>query len=64
MKVKVDHEICIGCGMCESTYPDIFVCKDEDDGKASCLAVELSKEHEESARDAVDMCPVGAIAIE
>ena len=64
MKIKVDHEICIGCGMCESTYPGIFICKDEDDGKASSLQPEVSKENEENALDAVDICPVGAIEVE
>ena len=33
MKVKVDADLCIGCGLCTETCPDVFE-MDEDQGVA------------------------------
>ena len=35
MKVTVDVDACIGCGVCESVCPDVF--KINDEGKAEVL---------------------------
>jgi len=29
MKVVVDPDVCLGCGVCESIAPDIFILRDE-----------------------------------
>ncbi len=61
MKAVVDHDLCIGCGLCEDTCPEVFQLKD--DGLA--YVIEESPGHElyGPMRDAEDMCPVDAISI-
>lgn len=56
-KAKVDQELCIGCGTCESVCPSVFklengksVVVKEDCGDCNC-------------QEAVDSCPVGAISL-
>lgn len=61
MKVRVDPDICIGCGLCVSTCPEVY--KMEGD-KAVVLATPVPKEAEETCKKAVDECPVTAIFIE
>ena len=58
MAVKIDEDACIGCGVCEGLYPELF--KMEDDGKAhvtSLTAYDITL-----AREAVDQCPTEAIS--
>jgi len=61
MKVYVDKDTCIGCGLCESTCPDLFEMKDN-------LAVTKSETvpagQEECAKQMVKDCPVDAIRTE
>lgn len=60
MAVKIDQVTCIGCGVCESIYADLFEMRS--DGKAY---VKERAEYDASlAQDAVNQCPVGAISIE
>ena len=60
MKVNVDKDKCIGCGLCVAVCPEIF----EMDGD-----VAVAKSHAEpaaieiSCREARDGCPVEAITI-
>ena len=61
MKVRVDEDLCVGCGLCVNTSPDIFVMK-EDKAVAKVSAVPAA--NEESAKQAKDECPVEAIIIE
>lgn len=56
MKLKVDSDTCIGCGLCVGTYDSAFTF--DDDGKAKVIG-ELD---ESSAEDAIANCPVGAIS--
>lgn len=58
MKVKVEG--CIGCGACLGVAPDVFVMNEE--GISTPKEKEVSAELEESARDAMEVCPVGAIS--
>lgn len=62
MKGFVDKDACIGCGLCEGICPKIF--KMDSDGTASASKDEISEILIESARDAGESCPVGAIIIE
>ncbi|HNV05436.1 MAG TPA: ferredoxin [Petrotogaceae bacterium] len=59
MKVFVDKDACIGCGVCENLCPDVF--KVGDDGKAEAIAPQTDAP---CAKDAADSCPVQAISIE
>ena len=58
MKVYVDAGTCIGCGLCESTCPDVFEMKDN-------LAVTKSETvpagQEKCAKQMETDCPVTAI---
>lgn len=58
MQVYVDKETCIGCGLCNDIYPEVFDM--DDDGKA--VAVEDQSEADEDAlTEALESCPVEAI---
>jgi ferredoxin len=57
MKVKVDKNICIGCGTCVVIAPKSF--KLGDDCKAEI--VEPQEDNKEKIKEAVDSCPVSAI---
>ena len=58
MKVKVEG--CIGCGACLGVAPDVFVMNEE--GMSTPKADKVPAEHEEAAREAMEVCPVGAIS--
>ena len=63
MKIKADREVCIGAGMCALTAPEVFD-QDADDGRVLVLTVEPTPEHEEDARQAVFLCPSGALSLD
>lgn len=53
------NEGCIGCGMCAGTCPEVFSMSD--DGVAVAIETEVPEEVLDSAAEAKDGCPVGAI---
>lgn len=59
MKVKVNQDVCIGCGLCAGVCPSVFELGDE--GKAQVTVDEVSVDDEAAASEAADSCPVGAI---
>ncbi len=62
MKVKVDHNLCIGCGSCAMIADQVFEMRD---GKSYVKEdVEITPELEEMVKMAAQACPVGAIKIE
>lgn len=61
MRAVVDRDLCIGCGLCEDTCPEVF--RLEDDGIALVLGDAIAAEVYGSARDAMDLCPVEAITL-
>jgi len=61
MKVKIDADTCIGCGLCVSTCPEVYRMEDD---KAIVIGSVVPKEAEESCKRAVEECPVTAIVIE
>ena len=55
VKVKVNAEACIGCGLCVGSYPETF--EFDADGKATVIG-----EMDEAVVDeAIGNCPAGAI---
>jgi len=62
MKGFVDKDVCIGCGLCEGICPKVFSI--EDDGKAIASEDDILETLIESAVDAAEQCPVGAIVVE
>ena len=50
---------CIGCGLCAGTCPVVFSMSD--DGIAVAIEAEVPAEALESAAEAMEGCPVGAI---
>jgi ferredoxin len=61
MRVVVDEETCIGCGLCAETCPEVF---EMDDDKAKVKVDEVSEDVTEFCKEAVENCPVEAIQIE
>lgn len=62
MKVVVNQEACIGCGACTSVAEELFEMNDE--GHSTLKVNEITKEQEEKANEAIDVCPTGAISEE
>jgi len=60
MKIKIDADACIGCGLCESTCPAVY--KMEGD-KAVVKVAAVPKDAEECGKKAAEDCPVTAIAV-
>ncbi len=58
MAIKINKDICVGCGRCTEICPEIF--KLEENGKA----VVISEKDKSCAMKASDECPVGAIQID
>lgn len=57
-KPKVNEELCIGCGTCESLCPSVFKLEN---GKSHTVSEECG---DCNCQEAVDSCPVGAISME
>ncbi len=53
------NERCIGCGLCEATYPEVFSMSDA--GVAVAIESEVPEEVLDTAAEAKEGCPVGAI---
>ena len=56
VEIKLDSELCIGCGLCIGTHPEVF--EFDDEGKAHVIGAAP----EADADDAIANCPVGAIS--
>ena len=60
MQAYVNRE-CTGCGLCESTCPDVFRMKE--DGLAEAYA-EITADTAGCAKGAAELCPASAIDME
>ena len=61
MKVRVDPEICAGCGVCLGLCHEVFEL--HDDGYAIVLVGEVPPELEDMVRKAAVQCPSNAISV-
>lgn len=62
MRVRVDPDLCIGCGICEGDAPDVFSLASST--IAEVLMDPVEPEFEADARLAAEDCPESAIIIE
>lgn len=61
MKAVVDPDLCTGCGLCVDVCLEVF----ELEGEIAIVIVdEVPEDAEDTAREAVESCPVEAITIE
>ncbi len=63
MKATVKKDICIGCGLCADTCPEVFVMDDEFN-IAKTLLDRVPAELKDKCKDAAANCPVEAIVVE
>jgi ferredoxin len=63
VEVRIDEELCTGCGLCEETCPDIFK-MDEDKDVASLIKTDYDEYDEECIQEAAESCPSEAISTE
>jgi ferredoxin len=61
MKPIVDEDLCIGCGLCQDTCPDVFELMD--DGNSHVIREDIGEEFYACIREAAEVCPTEAIAI-
>ena len=59
MKVKVNDDLCIGCGACAAICDDVFELNDE--GISEVKVNEISEDNEENVKEAIESCPTSAI---
>jgi ferredoxin len=61
MKVRIDADLCTGCGLCTDSVPDVF--KMEDD-VAQVIKADVPANLEKAVKEAVEDCPAEAIIVE
>ena len=57
--LKVNKDLCIGCGACQAVAPEVF--EIEDVGLAGVVVNEIPEDLKEDAIDAKEGCPTNAI---
>lgn len=62
MKVSIDNDKCIGCGICVGICPEVFEMNSE--GKAEVKINIDTEKHKDAIKEAAESCPVEAIEIE
>lgn len=61
MNVKLDLELCIGCGLCAQVASTVF---EIDGDKVKITVNPVPADAEASTKEAVESCPVNAIITE
>lgn len=59
-KPVVDEDMCTGCGLCPDIAPDTFELNDE----GIAVVTDPEGDDEDTIQEAIDSCPVEAIAWE
>lgn len=60
MKAVVDPDVCIGCGLCADTCPEVYRMEGD---KAVAFVTVVPNAQEECAKKGAEECPVEAIKI-
>ncbi|MFF3228294.1 ferredoxin [Nocardia suismassiliense] len=60
MRITADRTVCVGAGLCALTAPAIFD-QGDDDGLVEVL--DPAAADDPAVREAVDLCPSGALAL-
>jgi ferredoxin len=60
-RAVIDHDLCIGCGLCEETAPDVFQLGEY---TASVVDASIQEDQSEPVLIAARDCPVEAISVE
>jgi ferredoxin len=61
MHVEGNRDVCVGAGMCVLTAPDVF--DQDDEGIVKVLHEVPAADEEPAVRQAVTLCPSGAVRI-
>ena len=61
MKPEVDQSLCIGCGICSDTCPEVFELRD--DNLAYVINENPDEPLHDKVREAADACPTSAIIV-
>ena len=61
MKAIVDHDKCIGCGICGGISPRVFTINC--DNKSQVVQCPINEDDCDATKDAESSCPVDAIRI-
>ena len=61
MKIVADRDVCIGAGLCVGTSDTVF--DQDDDGIVVVLVEDPAGADADLAREAVSLCPSGALKI-
>lgn len=62
MKARVNKDMCIGCGACVATCPDVF--DFNDDGYAEVKVEKVDDSNKNDVIEAKEGCPTGAVETE
>ena len=61
MKVRIDDDLCTGCGLCTDSVPDMFKMGDD---IAQVVKPDVPANLEAAVKEAADDCPAEAIIVE
>ena len=62
MKIEADRDLCIGAGNCVLSAEVVF--DQDDDGVVVLLTEEVPEDQEDRVREAVKLCPSGALRLQ
>jgi ferredoxin len=62
LRIIANKEVCIGAGQCVLTEPEVFD-QSEEDGQVLLLTDQPGADAEQAVRQAVQLCPSGALSI-